>query len=173
MLETERLILKPFKLDDLDALIELRSDDEVVKYLGGELAKTREWNEQRLKFYVGCHEKFGYGMCAMHWKQTSELIGWSGLQPLEKTGEVEVGYGMVKHFWRRGIGFECAQAWLKYGFEKLSLEKIVAVTYPENAGSRRVMEKCGMSFEKMEQHYGVECAYYAISREAFRAGDFR
>jgi ribosomal-protein-alanine N-acetyltransferase len=83
-----------------------------------------------------------------------------------------VGYGMVRQFWRRGIGFECAHAWLKYGFEELALERIVAVAYPKNVGSRRIMEKCGMSFEKMEQHYGVECAYHAISREHFSDRDF-
>ncbi len=53
------------------------------------------------------------------------MLGWSGLQPLEDTGETEVGYGMIKEFWGKGIGFECASPWLKYGFETTDLERIL------------------------------------------------
>ena len=74
---------------------------------------------------------------------------------------------MAKKFWRRGIGVECAQAWLKYGFETLGLKRIVAVALPENVGSWRIMEKCGMKFEKREEHYGMECVLYSISRDEF------
>ncbi len=106
-------------------------------------------------------------MCALIWKATVEMIGASGLQPLEDTGETEVGYGMIKEFWGRGIGYECASAWLRYGFETAGLEKIVAVAYPENAASRRIMEKCGMRYEKTETHYGSKCVFYAISKSEF------
>jgi ribosomal-protein-alanine N-acetyltransferase len=107
-------------------------------------------------------------MCAMIWKETGEFFGWSGLQPLQETGEIEVGYGMAKRFWRQGIGFECARAWLEFGFNKIGLERIVAVALPENKGSWRIMEKLGMRYEKTETHYGMECVFYAISRAEFQ-----
>ena len=91
-------------------------------------------------------------MCAMIWKETGEMFGWSGIQPLDKTDEIEVGYGMIKEFWGKGIGFECAQAWLDFGFKEKYLERIVAVASPENTGSWRIMEKCGMKREKIEFH---------------------
>ncbi len=169
MLETERLILRKFTPEDLDKLIETRSDDEVIKYLGGRTLQNPEAIEKRLHFYIDCYAKFGFGMCAMIWKETSEIIGWSGLQPLDDTSEIEVGYGMIKEFWGKSIGYECAMAWLNFGFKTASLERIVAVASPENTGSWRIMEKCGMRYEKTEMHYGMECVFYAISKEEFMA----
>lgn len=167
MLETERLIIRKFTPEDLDALVEARADEDVIKYLGGRRMQNPEAIEKRMHFYIDCYDKFGFGMCAMIWKETGELIGWSGLQPLEETGEIEVGYGMKKEFWRRGIGSECARAWLGFGFENAGLERIVAVAVPENTGSRRVMEKCGMHYEKTVEHYSMQCAYYAITKNEF------
>ena len=167
MLETERLLLRKFTPEDLDALVELRSDDEVIKYLGGRTLQNPEAIEKRLRFYLDCYANFGFGMCALVWKETDEMFGWSGLQPLDGTTEIEVGYGMIKKFWGMGIGYECARAWLDYGFNTAGLERIVAVAAPENTGSWRIMEKCGMRYEKTEKHYGMECVFYAISKSEY------
>ncbi len=167
MFETERLIIRRFTFDDLPKLVELRSDEEVIKYLGGRRLQNSEAIEKRLQFYVDCYAKFGYGMCAMIWKETDEMIGWCGLQPLEETGETEVGYGMIKEFWGKGIGYECAKAWLEYGFKTGGAERIVAVADPENTGSWRIMEKCGMKYERTDEHYGMNCVFYGISKEEF------
>ena len=66
-----------------------------------------------------------------------------------------------------GIGFEAAYAWLKYGFETAGLERIVAVCVEENVGSWRIMEKCGMTFEGLKPAYGMQCKFYAISKDEF------
>ena len=168
MLETERLLIRKFTIDDLPKLIELRSDEAVNKYLGGNRLQNPEAIEKRFRVYLDCYEKFGFGVCALVWKETGEMFGWSGLMPLENTGEIEVGYGMSKDFWGKGVGYECARAWLEYGFEKAGLERIVAVAQPENTGSWRIMEKLGMRYEKTEEHYGIDCKFYAITKEEFR-----
>ena len=155
-------------MDDLKAMVELRSDPEVNKHLGGASLQTPEFVEKRLRAYIGSYEKHGFGSCAMIWKESGELCGWSGLMPLEDTGEIEVGYGLAKKFWGKGVGFECARAWLKYGFEKAGLERIVAIAVPENTGSWRIMEKIGMRYEKNEPHYGMDCLFYAISRDEWK-----
>ncbi len=80
---------------------------------------------------------------------------------------------MIKEFWGTGIGFECASAWLKYGFETADLERIVAVASPENTASWRIMEKCGMKYQKTETHYGLECVFYAISKAEFFSSESR
>lgn len=74
---------------------------------------------------------------------------------------------MAKKFWKTGLGFECAQAWLKYGFETAGLERIIAVAVPENTGSRRIMEKCGMKYERNVEHYGMDVVLYSISKADF------
>lgn len=167
MLETERLLMQKLTVDDLDEMVQMRSDIEVARYIGGERARTREFNEQRLRFYISCYDKFGFGMCKMIYKPDNKTIGWSGLQPLQDTGEVEVGYGLIKEYWGRGIGTECARAWLEYGFNQVGLDRIVAVAIPENKSSWRIMEKLGMKYEKTETHYSFECVFYAITREEF------
>ncbi len=167
ILETERLLHRRITPADLETIIRFRSDDDVNKYLGGARAKTHEFNEARMKFYLDCWEKYGYGFSMMIWKETGEEIGWSGLQPLEETGETEVGYGLIKDFWRRGIGYETAKGWLDFGFHIKNLPRIVAVAAPENTGSWRIMEKLGMTHEKTETFYGTQCVFYAISREEF------
>ena len=138
MLETERLLMREFTLDDLEKLIEIRSEDEVIKYLGGRTMQNREALSQRIHVYISSYAKHGFGMNAIIWKESGEIIGWSGLLELDGTDEIEVGYGMIKEFWRRGIGFETANAWLNYGFNVAKLERIVAVASPENAIESRV-----------------------------------
>jgi RimJ/RimL family protein N-acetyltransferase len=167
MLETERLFMRRFVPEDLDALVEMRCDPEVSKYLGGARLQNPQALEKRLKFYIDCYDKYGFGTCAMIYKPTGEFIGSSGLQPLEETGETEVGYNLAKKFWRMGLGFECARAWLEFGFGEMNLEKIVAVAQPENEGSWRIMEKLGMTFQKSEMHYDLPCVFYAVTREEF------
>lgn len=168
MIETERLIFRKFTLDDLPMLIEQRSDPEVNKYLGGTAMQNPEALSKRIRFYISCYEKFGFGSCAMIWKPTGEMIGSAGIQPLEDSGEIEVGYSMIKRFWGKGIGTEAAHGWLTYGFNTAGLERIVAVAIEGNLASIHIMEKLGMHYEKTELHYGEECLFYAISKEEFQ-----
>lgn len=167
MFDTERLAIRKITAADLAWLIEMRSHEAVNRYMGGARLQNPEAITARISLYLDCHEKFGFGFSTMALKTTGELIGTSGLQPLENTGEIEVGYNIAEKYWRQGFGYECAIAWLKYGFETAGLERIVAITHPDNEGSWRIMEKCGMRYEKTEDHYGLTCLFYAISRDAF------
>jgi ribosomal-protein-alanine N-acetyltransferase len=99
MIETERLLFRPFTPEDLPLLIEQRSDPEVNRYLGGNRRQNPEALAKRLDFYISCYEKHGFGMCPMIWKETDDIIGAAGLQPIEEMGEIEVGYSLIKIFW--------------------------------------------------------------------------
>jgi RimJ/RimL family protein N-acetyltransferase len=171
MIETERLVFRKFTPDDLPQLVEQRSDPEVNKYLGGPSRQNDEALAKRMQFYISCYDKFGFGSCAMLWKRTGEMIGTAGIQPLEDTGEIEVGYSIIKDFWGLGIGTEAARGWLNYGFTEAGLERIVAVAVVENQASRHIMEKLGMRYEKTEVHYDEPCVFYAISKQEFLKGN--
>ena len=172
MLETERLYIRRLTMDDLDKMIELRCVPEVNKYLGGTKLQNPAAIAVRMQFYIDCYDKYGFGMGAMIWKETGEFFGWSGLQPLDGTDEIEVGYGMKSEFWRKGIGYECAKAWLDFGFNDKNLKRIVAVASPENTGSWRIMEKLGMNYEKTEFYYGMECKVYGIGKNEYLKKNF-
>lgn len=168
MIETERLLLREFTLDDLNELAAIRSDPDVARFIGGEKAMDRDWNKSRLDFYISSYKGPGFGMMAMYLKGTDEMIGWCGLQPLEDSGEIEVGYGMAKKYWGQGIAYEAALVCMRDGFEK-GLERIVAVASPENNNSWGIMEKLGMTYEGNKFHYGMDLVFYAISRDEFLA----
>jgi ribosomal-protein-alanine N-acetyltransferase len=107
-------------------------------------------------------------MWAVIHKADGKLIGRCGLCFLDKTPEVELGYLLDKSYWRRGLATEGSHASLKYGFEVIRLEKIVAIAKPENIASRRVMEKVGMKYEKDAYFYNTNVVYYAISRDVYQ-----
>jgi ribosomal-protein-alanine N-acetyltransferase len=180
IIETERLLMRRFTPDDLPELLRMRGREEVVRYLGGMELQTPEFVEGRLRSYLECYGLYDFGIAAVTLKEGGELIGWGGLQPLEfgwnggkpapdELGkvEVEVGYGFDLPHWGRGYATEVAAAWLRYGFERAGLARIVAVASPQNTGSWGVMEKLGMKYETTRQHYGTECVFYAISRAEF------
>lgn len=169
MVETERLTFRRFQDEDLPQLIEQRSDPEVNRYLGGTARQNAEALSTRIKFYMECFDKFGFGMCPMIWKETGEVIGTAGLQPLEDTGEVEVGYSIIKKYWGLGIGTEAARGWMEYGFNTAGLERIVAVAVVENEASQHIMRKLGMTYEKTSESYGSQCAFYAVNKQDFFA----
>jgi RimJ/RimL family protein N-acetyltransferase len=169
-LATQRLILRPFALDDLDHLAAILADPDVTRYLPGGNPRTRDQTEKTLRFIIDHWEQHGFGWWAVVAQANHELIGWCGLKLIDTTGEVEVLYLFAKSHWGKGYATEAAAASLRYGFEELRLERIIALAVPENAASRRVMEKLGMQYEKTAVYYNLDLAVYAIARNAFRPG---
>ncbi len=167
MLESDRLAFRQYVLDDLPELIELRADPDVNRYLGGVRMQNPEALAKRIRFYISCYETHGFGMCPMILKETGEVIGTAGLQPLDGTDDIEVGYSLSPEYWGLGLASEAAIAWLGFGFHEKGLERIAGVATVENAASRHILEKIGMGYEKTEMHYGDECTFYAVTRDKF------
>jgi ribosomal-protein-alanine N-acetyltransferase len=167
IVETDRLAFRHFTLDDLPLLIEQRSDPDVNRFLGGPERQNAEALATRIRFYMSCYDSHGFGMCPMIWKETGDMIGSAGLQPLENTEEIEVGYSLIKTFWGKGIATEAARGWMEFGFNEQGLERIVGVTDLDNAASQHILEKLGMKYEKTEVHYDIECSFYGVSKSDF------
>jgi ribosomal-protein-alanine N-acetyltransferase len=143
----------------------------VARYIGGE-RNTRDFTRQRLDYYIKHHAKHGYSMGVVMLKPAATPIGWGGLQHLDDGPEIEVGYAFAREYWGLGFATELAGGWLRWGFDHLGVDRIVAVADPRNIASRRVMEKLGMRYEKPIVHYGMDSVYYAVTREAFMASGF-
>lgn len=90
---------------------------------------------------------------------------------LDGTPEAEIGYILARAYWGRGYATEAASASLRYGFEQLGLERIVAVTRPDHLVSQQVLRKLGMVFERNAYYYGAEQVCYAASRDEYRLAD--
>jgi ribosomal-protein-alanine N-acetyltransferase len=95
---------------------------------------------------------------------SGEVIGFCGIQPLEETGDIEIGWWLAKQYWGRGLASEAAACALADAFERVGLRRVVAIAVEENRASTRIMEKLGMRYEKRIEHRGVEVVLYAVER---------
>jgi ribosomal-protein-alanine N-acetyltransferase len=169
-IETARLRLRQFREDDLDAFADIYSDPDVVKYLGTGLPALKEETAQHLSNLITNHwEQKRLGRWAVIDKADGRLIGLCGLRLLE--GAPELVYLMSKPYWGRGLAPEAARACLRYAFEELQLERVVAITRPENAASRRVLDKLGLQYERDARFYDIDCVLYAITRDEYKPDD--
>lgn len=139
------------------------------RYLRGERDITRADTESLIARINGRWETHGLGFRAVAHKTGGELIGHSGPKPLDTTAEIEVAYALAKSYWGQGFATEAARAAMRFGFEHLNLDRIVAVAVPENLASQRVMIKLVTTYEKIAR-YDDDLAAYSISRAAFQPG---
>jgi len=147
-LETDRLLLRAWSDDDLDAFAAMCSDPEVMRHFPNVL--TREQSEQLVSRARDKRQKDGFCVSPVEVKSTGEFVGFVGLSrpaynaPLPFDPCVEIGWRLKRSAWGQGYAGEAARAWLRFGFETIGLSEIVAFTIPANVASRKVMERIGM-----------------------------
>lgn len=167
MIETPRLLLRPFTSDDLGALVQINADADVMRYIGDGKPQSRAKTEIRLKAILDHWDQHGFGLWATVDRASGDLMGFCGLKYLDDTSDIEVGYRLAKRVWGMGLATEAARASLHYGFETVGLDRIVAVVQPENVASCRVVEKIGLRYVKDARFYQTDVKYYAITREEY------
>jgi RimJ/RimL family protein N-acetyltransferase len=146
-LETQRLVLRRFTVDDTDNLVNLDADPDVMRFVTGGVPTSRDEIEKEfLPAFLGYYERYeGYGFWAVIEKATGEFLGWFHFRPGENAGEVELGYRLRKSAWGKGYATEGSRALISKGFTELGVRRVVAEAMAANKASRRVMEKAGLS----------------------------
>lgn len=145
-LETERVVLRRFGVEDVDALVALHNDAAVMRYLGAPDETRETVRDVRLPRFLDLDEQ-GFGYWAAIERATDDFLGWFLFRPPvhEPTpGDVELGYRLHTAAWGRGFATEGALAIVDKGFAELGVQRVVAQTMTVNAGSRRVLEKVGL-----------------------------
>ncbi|GII55639.1 GNAT family acetyltransferase [Planotetraspora thailandica] len=149
-LETDRLVLRAFTVADADHLLALDNDPDVMRFINGGRPTSREAIQaQTLPRLLHDHPCFGTrGYWAAEEKSTGTFLGWFEFRPLDDhdPAVVELGYRLNKAAWGRGYATEGSSALIRKGFTELGVERVTANTMAVNIGSRRVMEKSGLSF---------------------------
>ena len=166
-LRTERQVIRPYRDDDATALHEVFGSPEVMRWTPSPPSKDVPETAQRLARTMAftARQSPGFGLWALELKTPSEFLGQVGLFPVEGKGpEVEVAYELAPRVWGHGYATEAARALVEYGFGELGLRRIVALILPDNARSRNVAAKCGMTLEGPGRFYGLDLLVYA--REA-------
>jgi RimJ/RimL family protein N-acetyltransferase len=162
---TERLRYRPLEQGDAAALHVVWGDPEVMRYLPAEPSASLEETAERVERHRARYEQTGYGLCAVEERSNGRVVGVCGLFPVEWTGpDVEVAYHFARAVWNRGYATEAAGAWVQTAFAERGLARVVALAFPANRASTRVMEKVGMRFDADVEMYGVALVRYALER---------
>jgi RimJ/RimL family protein N-acetyltransferase len=146
MLETERLTLRPWHDDDLPGALEMGSDPDIVQTLGR--AMNVEEAMGLIKRQKAHQYEHGFSFWAVDLKPHGQLVGMIGLQHVRFAvpfvPAIEIGWRIVPERRSQGLATEGARAALDFGFSRLRLHEIVAMTTPDNHASRAVMQRLGM-----------------------------
>ena len=147
-LETERLYLREFTIDDAPLLVDLNCDPRVVKYTENGLITTIEAAKLKLTNDILLQYPNKLGRWAVHLKSTDEFIGWCGVKYIEKEKVHTLGYRFFYKHWHNGYATEAAKISLEYASASLKLRGIIAKALKENTASIQVMKKLGMVYLK-------------------------
>ena len=150
ILETDRLILCRLTLDDAAFILDLLNDSLFLRFIGDKGVRTRsDARKYILNGPVDSYERHGFGLYLTKLKDGAVPIGICGLLKRESLNDVDVGFAFLPEFRGHGYASESASAVLDYARTILGLNRIVALTSPDNNGSIRVLEKLGLSYQNM------------------------
>lgn len=165
IIETSRLALRPFTMEDLQSWHQILSDPETMQYYPRpfDIEKTKSWIQWNLDNY----SQYGFGLWAVILKETKEFIGDCGMTMQNIHGKMspEIGYHIDKRFWRKGYATEAARACLKYAFEHTEFDEIYSYQKYTNIPSRKTAERMGMTFrEEYADQVNTKTSVYSITR---------
>jgi RimJ/RimL family protein N-acetyltransferase len=164
-LETQRLFLEPFALPHLDALHAMDADPKVMRFLG----PLRSKDETRTAILRIAERwlSLGYGWWALRHKDSGAILGAACVQNLAQIPDapLEIGWRLTPSAQGQGYATEAGHAALRFAFENLAADCVLAVADPENIASHRVMQRLGMTYRGLEDHYAAQLTTYVRYRD--------
>ena len=149
-LETERLLLRPFTVDDAEFILTLLNEPSFLRYIGDKQVRSLEDARQYiLNGPVASYERHGFGLCLVAVRESNTPIGMCGLLKRDELPDPDIGFAFIPAFWKQGFGLEAATAVLTDAHQRLKLERILAITSPDNEASIKLLERLGFRFEKL------------------------
>ena len=169
ILETSRLILRPFQAEDIGRLAELMANRDFMRFSLGPY--TREQTQTVLQKFLSWNQAGLPSQFAVIYRSNNGLIGYCGFlhHKVDGKDEIEIGYRLHPDYWNRGLASEAAQAVRDHAFRDLTLSKVISLIHPDNIASRRVAEKNGMKMERETVFRGFPTQVFAITREQWLA----
>lgn len=175
-IETERLRLRTFKPDDIAVYhATIYGVPEVMTYLPGGVPRPIEVVNKRMGDFIEYQQEHGFSIWAVEEKESNRFVGHGGLIHTHRSddpnaSDVEIAYAFGKDFWGKGYATEVAQACLDHGFRTIGLPRLIAVAYPPNLPSQRVMQKIGMTHRGITNIYHDEdLVLYDMARDDYLA----
>lgn len=149
VIQTQRLVLRQLELNDADFIVELLNEAAFLQFIGDKGVRTLDDAcEYIRKGPMDSYERNGFGLYAVCLGDGTRA-GICGLVKREGLGDVDVGFAFLSRHHSKGYAAESAAAILEHARRVLGLQRVVAITSPENFGSIAVLEKIGLKFERM------------------------
>ena len=150
ILETDRLVLREFSTEDANFILEILNEPSFIRNIGDRGVRDIDGaNAYILNGPVSSYAKNGFGLYLVQLKETGESIGMCGLIKRPTLEDVDIGYAFLPKYWSKGYAVEAARAVKEQAKNMIGLNRLVAIVDPTNEGSIRVLEKIGLSYEKM------------------------
>jgi len=150
VLETDRLNLRLLSTDDAEFILELLNEPSFLRFIGDKGVRTLDdARDYILNGPVDMYNRLGFGLYLTELKESGVPIGLCGLIKRDGLEDVDIGFAYLPKFWARGYAYESAAAVMAYGKTVLGLNRIVAITSPDNYASGRLLEKLGLRFERV------------------------
>jgi RimJ/RimL family protein N-acetyltransferase len=140
-LETERLRLRAWRENDLDAFAHIAADPEVMRFLGGPMTRSDAW--RTMSNITGHWALRGHGAWALERKSDGALLGWVGIQRPEGWPGAEIVWTLGRPHWKQGYATEAAKASLNWGFKTMPFSQIISLIDAENHASQNVAKRLG------------------------------
>lgn len=165
ILTTDRLVLRLFSPQDLDAFAAIEADPDVMHYTSTG-PRSRERAEKAIAWYIQMQGKNGFSLWALEKRSAPGCIGYCGLVPQTIGGrqEVEVNYKLAKSCWDQGYATEAASGVRDWAFANLPVKRLISIIDPMNVASVRVAEKIGMRYVQNAEYDGKDCRVYAVNK---------
>lgn len=163
--ETERLVVRDLTDDDAPALYEMHRHDEVMRWLDRTVSTGVEDELRRLDSWRA-RGGDGYGFFGIELRETGELVGVLVFKPFEDLPHFDLGWRLRPDAWGKGYATEAGRGGVRHAFETRGMDEIAATTLPDNARSRAVMERLGMTYAGEVVHAGLPHVLYVLRRDA-------
>ncbi len=149
ILETERLRLRELAAADAPFILALLNDPDWIRFIGDRGVRTAEQARGYIESGpMAMYARLGFGLWHVGLREGGEPLGICGLIKRDSLEDVDLGFAFLPQHRGRGYAFEAAVASRDYGVRELGLERIVAITSPENAASARLLERLGFAYER-------------------------
>ncbi|WP_462156693.1 GNAT family N-acetyltransferase [Pseudoalteromonas sp. GB56] len=156
LIDTPRLQMREFCMEDAEAVLAFNANEEVTRYTGDAgLVKTLEDAKKVIsEIWLSDYSKYGYGRYALIHKADNKIIGFCGLKYDPELPGTDLGYRMLPEYWGQGLGYEAAKAAFDYGLETLKLTHIIAEADTANLGSIKIIENLGFTLCDKYEKWG-------------------
>ncbi|MGL3000544.1 GNAT family N-acetyltransferase [Flavobacterium sp. RSSB_23] len=169
LLETDRLILRPFTLDDAEAMFIMDSNPNVHKYLWNKPVQNVSEIYPVIESLQKQYAANKIGRFATFLKEEGQFIGWTGIKFINdhiengNTNFYDYGYRLDERFWNKGYATEATKFWLEYGFNEMKIQEMNAYTHTQNGASNHILSKCGMQFiEEYTTEDGINWKWWQL-----------